>query len=133
MRFNHYLRLVTHISGGSNMKVMIIFVEKLEGIIIALGQFGANTRFERAVVASLEFFRSHHCRIACDQVLLTMLGQNAEPQIPDTWRNSIISPNPALDVATFYVQTREQIFKVDINRIHPTVNVSLIVSFSQEK
>ena len=81
------------------------------------------------VVASLEFFRSHNIKIAHDQVLLTMLGPNSTPQIPDTWRNAIISSNPSLEVATYCIQTREQSFKLDITRIGPTVNVSLVVSF----
>ena len=111
------------------MKIMIMFVEKTEGIITALNEFGANTRFERAVVASLEFFRSHNFKIAHDQVLLTMLAPNSTPQIPNTWRNAIISPNPSLEVATYYIQTREQSFEININRINRTVNVSLVVSF----
>lgn len=90
---------------------------------------GANTRFEQAVVASLEFFRSHDFKIAHDQVLLTMLAPNSTPQIPDTWRNAIISPNPNLEVATYYIQTREQSFRIDIHRIISAVSVTLVVSF----
>lgn len=64
-----------------------------------------------------------------------MSGPNAAPQIPDTWRDAVISPNPDLEVAMFYeyIRTREQIFEMDIGRIHSSVTINLMVSFFYKK